>query len=432
MTVLTRTHRMRLAGALGLAALAASAAAAPATAAAPASLGATTIALDGPLAQQLRDAHVAIAATASARGGGARLVLPVAAGKLARAQASLTLDGRVTLSSGSRVRRTLRTLALTRWRLRVEDGRARVSALSGSRRRTLLAADVPARRLALDTTRGSVRVEPVQLRLTRVGARLVRTRLQLERLPAGVLGSLRLAATVPGTAGGGAGGSGGGAVGGGGTGGGGGGGGGGGTTPPPGCTPGYSSGAIPPAPAPLARPAGALDVTAATLTWRPRESFVQYIASGEGTSASDGATAGPPETVPGNSARLVYSFGFELKPGSWYDPAGGSADLLGRGTVRFLWRGHGIDIKLRDPEVELNGGASRAIFTFSGSDCTQIAPVRGIMLDLAPAAPTVNGSTRDYGAIPARITDAGASMFSGFYLPGDPWGSFAAAFTAGP
>jgi hypothetical protein len=214
--------------------------------------------------------------------------------------------------------------------------------------------------------------------------------------------------------------------------GGGGGAGSGGTTPPPGCTPGYGSGAIPPAPAPLARPAGAQDVTGATVTWRPRESFVQYVNSGEGATASDGATAGPPETVPGNSARLVYSFGFGLKPGSWYDPAGGSAGLLAHGTVRFRYSGHGIDISVKDPEIELNGGSSRAIFAFSGSDCTQIAPVRGVMLELVPAAPTVNGAARDYGAIPATITDAGASMLSGFYLPGDAWGSLAVAFTTAP
>jgi hypothetical protein len=208
--------------------------------------------------------------------------------------------------------------------------------------------------------------------------------------------------------------------------------GGGGTTPPPGCTPGFSGGTIPPAPAPLARPAGAVDVASATLTWRPRESFIQYVASGEGATTSDGATAGPPETVPGNGARLVYSFGFGLKPGSWFDPAGGSADLLGQGTVRFLYRGHGIDIAVKDPEIELNGRASRAIFAFSGGDCTQIAPVRGVMLNLAPGSPTVNGAARDYGTIPATITDAGATLFSGFYLPGDPWGSLAVAFAVAP
>ena len=205
--------------------------------------------------------------------------------------------------------------------------------------------------------------------------------------------------------------------------------GGGGTrTPPPGCTPGFSSGTIPAAPAPLARPVSALDVASATLTWRPRESFVQYVNSGEGATASDGATAGPPETVPGNSARLVYSFGFGLKPGSWYDPVSGSGDLLGQGTVRFLYRGHGIDISVEDPEIELNGRASRTIFAFSGGDCTQIAPVRGIMLNLVPGSPSVNGATRDYGTIPATITDAGATMFSGFYLPGDAWGTLSVAF----
>jgi hypothetical protein len=178
------------------------------------------------------------------------------------------------------------------------------------------------------------------------------------------------------------------------------------------------------------RPGTALAVSSSTLTWRPRESFVQYVAAGEGSSVSDGASAGPLETIGGNGARLVYSFGFGLKPGSWYDPGSGDADLFGSGTVRFRYRNHGIDITVKDPEIELNGDRSRAIFSFVGGDCTQIAPVRGIMLDLSPGAPTVTGATRDYRAIPARITDSGADMFSGFYLPGDLWGTFAVAFTA--
>ena len=55
------------------------------------------------------------------------------------------------------------------------------------------------------------------------------------------------------------------------------------------------------------------------------------------------------------------------------------------------------------------------------------------MLDLRPAAPTPTGPPSwDYGQIPATITDAGSQMFSGFYLPGDAWGSFGASFTSGP
>ncbi|HKG39025.1 MAG TPA: HtaA domain-containing protein [Conexibacter sp.] len=380
--------------------------------------GAATITFDGALADGLRAQGVAVAR---------RLVLPAERGRVAN-RAALVLRGSVTLRAGRKL--GARRVTLSAWRADVRAGRTVLSAaVSGAQRRTLLRADVPRRRLTLDATTGTVRLQPVTLRLTRVGGRFLRTRLGLDERPTGVLGTLRVAIVLGGTTGGG---QGGGGNGGGGPAGGRGTGGGGGPTPPHGCTPGFSSGTIPPAPAPLARPAGAIDIASATLTWRPRESFIQYVASGEGATASDGATAGPLETVPGNSARLVYSFGFGLKPGSWYDPATGSADLLGQGTVRFLYRGHGIDISVRNPEIELNGRGSRAIFAFSGGDCTQIAPVRGVMLSLVPGNPSVNGPARDYGTIPATITDAGATMFSGFYLPGDPWGSLAVAFAVAP
>lgn len=382
-------------------------------AAAAAPHGTTTISFDGPLAARLRAEGVAVARHA---------VLPVARGQLGT-RAALTLRGTVALgASRSAARRRLR---LRGWRTELRAGRVTLTASSDGGRRTLLVAAPPARRLALNRTAGTVRLQPAALRLTSAGAQLIRTRLAVGAVAGERLGTLRIAATLGRAPGGGTPGSGGGTGGGRDA-------GGGGSSPPPACTPGFSSGTISPAPAPLARPAGALDVASATLSWRPRASFLQYVASGEGATASEGATPAPPETAPGSDARLVYAFGFGLKPGSWYDPAGGSADLFTKGTVRFRYRAHGIDLTVRDPEIELNAGASRTIFAFSGGDCTQVAPVRGVMLSLTPGSPSANGAARDYGPIPATITDAGADMFSGFYLPGDAWGTFAVAFTTAP
>ncbi len=377
--------------------------------------GTTTISFDGPLAAGLRAEGVALAR---------RAVLPVTRGRLGTG-ATLALRGRVTLSAGRGP--AARRVRLSGWRAELRAGRVTLTAATDGRRRTLLVAAPPARQLTVDPAAGTARLRPTGVRVTRAGARLLRARLAIDAAAGERIGTLRVRAaldTAPGGTGG-TGGSGGSGTGGSGT-------GGDGTRTPPGCTPGYSSGAIPPAPPPLARPAGALDVTRATLTWRPRPSFVQYVSTGEGASASDGAVPGPSERAPGSDASLVYSFGFGLKAGSWYDPAGGSAGLLAKGTVRFRYSGHGIDITVRDPEIELNGRSSRGIFTFSGGDCTQIAPVRGVMLDLAPGSPSANGAARDYGAVPATITAAGSDMFSGFYLPGDPWGSFAVAFSTDP
>ncbi|MGA7397497.1 MAG: hypothetical protein WBW62_08635, partial [Solirubrobacterales bacterium] len=57
------------------------------------------------------------------------------------------------------------------------------------------------------------------------------------------------------------------------------------------------------------RPAGAAEITTGTIDWRVRESFIQYVNSGVGTTVYDGATAGPVETI-GSAPPLTYRFFF--------------------------------------------------------------------------------------------------------------------------
>lgn len=373
-------------------------------AAASAAQGKATLALDGAVARGLRAQGVAVARQA---------VLPVAGGTF-RNGAALRLRGKVTLRarSGGSVRR----VTFTGWRAQVRGGTTKLTTVVGKRRQTVLSATVPARKLTIDRATGAVRLQRVPLRLTRAGARVVRARLGLARLRAGHLGTLRITAKLPASKRGGGitGGSGGGS--------------GRGTAPK--CQHGFTARPPPEAPPPLTRPAGALDVASATITWRPRPSWIQYLAMGEGVLASDGAIPGPEETVGGNPARLVYSFTFPLKPGSWIHPDSGMAAIYGRGTLRFSFRAHTIDIRVKDPEIEINGASSRAIVTAMGGDCTEFDPVRSIMLDLTPGAPSVAGSTYDFGAIPANITDAGAEVLSGIYEPGLDWGTFEVAVTS--
>jgi hypothetical protein len=373
-----------------------------AVAALAAPVGTTTLDLGGPARASLREQGVAIRALAPARAGERRIVLPVAEGSLGDG-AALAMRG------GLRLRHGERRVTLRAWRARVRAGRTTLTAAVGGRRRTILAADVPPWRLDLDATSGGVWLRAVQVRLTRPGARTIRRALGLARLPAGVLGRVRAAASLGVEQGEPDGGPGGG-------------------PPPAGCEPALAPGAVAPAPPPLARPAGAVEVAAARIVWRPRESFIRYVDGGEGAIASDGASAGPAEALPGSPEPLVYSFGFALRPGSWHDAASGAADLLARGAIRFRYAAHGIDITLRDPEIELNGSASRAVFVLAGADCTDRDDVRAELFALAPGAP----AGHDYGEVPATITAAGADAFSGFYLPGDPWGSFEVAFTPAP
>lgn len=177
-----------------------------------------------------------------------------------------------------------------------------------------------------------------------------------------------------------------------------------------------------------ARPAGARTITGATLSWRVRESFIRYIASGEGTTASRGVT-GTAETLEG-APPLVYAFSFPFAEG-WCDPATGAARVAFTGTVAFRYAAHGIDLVVNDPEVELDGPASRVIFRMTGSGDTAGGNRRAVVetLDVATATVTGGGNAFAYERIPGAIPPgAASSIFAGYYLPGEPFGSVSISY----
>jgi hypothetical protein len=178
----------------------------------------------------------------------------------------------------------------------------------------------------------------------------------------------------------------------------------------------------------LARPASAVSLTGASLTWRPRDSWIQYVNTGEGTSVFGGALNGPAEGSP----PLVYSFhGFPFK-GGWYDPPSGQAAIYFNGGVGFRYSDHGIDFSTASPEIEINGGASRAIFIFNGADGTRYRNQRGVLVDLHPAAiQKPPGGQVHYLDVPATIpADTGASVFAGLYSANAEFGTISVSFSA--
>ena len=70
-----------------------------------------------------------------------------------------------------------------------------------------------------------------------------------------------------------------------------------------------------------------------------------------------------------SSASLNYTINFAAKE-SWYDPLSGVAGIYGSGNVAFRCTGHTINLTAAEPEIEINGSASRAIFRFNGSGGT--------------------------------------------------------------
>lgn len=384
--------------------------------------GSARLTLNGPAADALRAQGVGIAPIAPATGSAKRIALPVAAGLAGNQTTLVRYRGGLGLSAGKgkRVRLTGLTLRLAK--------RSTLEAKLGGKRLPLFSVEGGKREI--NATGGAVLFGGLRLKLTGSAARALGKRLGL-RLAAGRFGSasgtgVRLTVSAPVTPG--TPGSGGSA--------------GGGSTPaqqsafcPLPSGPGNGGETNPPL---ATRPPAAVDVTGATLSWRVRESFIQYIATGGGTTPLEGASAAAPVLLPGASAALSYDFGFPFANG-WLDtgadpasPADDRAAIYFNGGLRFRYNTHGLDILASKPELELGGGASRAIFTISENGG---APSRQVLvtLDLSRAgAITQTGSSYTYDRVPGTVPSGTASsVFAGFYAPGTDFGCFSVSFSTG-
>ena len=180
-----------------------------------------------------------------------------------------------------------------------------------------------------------------------------------------------------------------------------------------------------------ARPPGAVDVAAGSVSWHLRDSFVQYLNAGEGIRVSDGARAGEPTTRPGSDQLLVYDVDLPLRRG-WHHPATGLTVLELGGAVALRYRAHGIDFAVRDAVVELGGSRpSRATFRFTGEAGDEFDGSRAPLVDLVPERArerTVQDGKTTLVEVPGRVPRA-KTVFSGFYQPGDPFGWMTVSFT---
>ncbi len=191
----------------------------------------------------------------------------------------------------------------------------------------------------------------------------------------------------------------------------------------------------------MARPLTAVNVSGVALTWYPRDSWLRYIAAGvspgDGTIASAGATgidstaSACPDRPAQSSAELPYTIEFTGGE-SWYDPPSGTADVSGVGSVSFRYRAHTINLTGAEPEIQLDGAASQAIFRFSGTEGTPYPNQRVALLSLNTVGrPTVSGSTYTYSMMRGRLTADGEKVFAGFYTaPSDnEFGCVSVGFT---
>jgi hypothetical protein len=378
----------------------------------------TVLKLDGPAAQSLRAQGVRIVPLKPATGGQQHIILPVAAGLAGATTTLLRHRGAISLRSGDEQLR-LGELSLLLGR------DPRLTAKLGDTDIDLFRV-LPGGRRDIDPVAGSVTLGNLRLELTPAAARAISQRLQrpmgrnvvrgLTNRPIGTL-----AASVSGLDAGGAPAGKGPAA----------------QQPSATCPLPSGAGPAPEEPLPVAtRPLGAADITAATIDWQVRESFIRYIGTGEGTSVSGGTGADPPVLLPGASAALSYGFHFPFA-GGWHDaganpadPADDSALVRFGGGVRFHYSGHGIDLTTAEPEIELGGAQSRAIFSIADAGKPAQRQVL-INLDLSRAAAIrAAGNSFTYERVPGAIPAGTAtSTFAGFYAPGTDFGCATVSFT---
>lgn len=175
-----------------------------------------------------------------------------------------------------------------------------------------------------------------------------------------------------------------------------------------------------PAPLPaFPRPAAAAPVASSALTWHVRDSLVRYLAAAQGITASAGATAGPATVREGSDQPLRYDFAF-TPAGGWHDAAGARTLLTFRGALRMRYSGHGIDLRLRDPELRLAGGRATVVAGLTDAGGTRRAEL--MTLDVSRLA---GGAVE---RADGKLLASGAALLAGFYAPGDPFGAMTFAF----
>ncbi len=381
--------------------------AAPASAGAAEPTGSATLTIGAGKAQLLAKRGVAVEGVRGADTEGRQTRLQIEGGTIGAGTAELALDGALRFLAGEgKARRVVRLAAL---RVGLGPDSALSGKLNGGKRRTLFDLESPAGGLTIDASKGLAQLQGAMLVWHRAAARALGKRLG-SRIPLGRLGKIRVsAATI--------------ALG------------------DDVITP--RSGPLGDEPPLLARPASAIDVTGGSLTWHVRDSWIRYVNTEATPEAIEGAGAEAPiaeqdhpcpDRPAGTNPTLVYSYSFPFANG-WYDPASGTAALYYGGGVRFTYPSRGIDLAARNPEIEINGEDSRAIFRLRGAGETPYPDRRAPLLDLATAGPPGESSPSSFGfpaPLRGKLTSDGQNVFAGFYPPpNDGFGCVSVSFQTG-
>jgi hypothetical protein len=382
---------------------------APGQAATATSKGQATLALSGAAGKALRSAGVKTTVRSGAAPKKTTLTLPVAV-SVVSGGGIVGLKGTVAFAHGKR------TAVFSGLRLSVSAKRKlSISASFAGDRVTLLTGTAPLKGFLLNQTYSLAAFSQAVVKLAPATAKALRTQLKLKRSPTGTLGTLAL------------------------------------TAPPAPVVPIVSTPTTT-APAPVVPGSTVRPVTSASITWHPRDSFIRYLADGEGTTVAGNATADPATTgctAPGtvDSSPLQRNFHFTFVNGT-YDTATGTASLQFSGTVNAKYSAHGIDLDFSNPLIQLGPGQPQLGFQFNGrldtpassalsslANLTQSPPLAAVCSTDPPpttsANPTVNGTTYSYERMHAILNDAGSTVLHGYLPSGAEFGWLTTTFTTG-
>ncbi len=394
---------MRRASVISMALALSFALAAPASAGAAGTTGSTTLTLSPSKAKVLSERGITVKGIGAADTIGRQTRFQINGGTIEAGFAALTSEGSLRFQAGKgKARRVVKLTALD---VQIGQSSSLSAKLNGKKQRILFDLRAPASAAVINPAEGLAQLQGARLAWRGAALRALNRQLGAH-IPRGNFGTLRVgAATVLDH------------------------------TPQP--------GALGDEPPRLARPASAIDVTSASLTWNVRDSWIRYANTERPPETLEGASPGAPieeihhpcpDRPASTNPTLVYSYSFPFSEG-WYDDASGEAALYGAGGVRFAYLGHGIDLTTRNPEVEINGAASRVIFRLRGAGALAYPDKRAAILSLAlSAAPTEGAAgTLTFGApVRSSLTADGQSVFAGFYPPpNNGFGCFAVSFSTG-
>ncbi|MFD9886837.1 HtaA domain-containing protein [Streptomyces alboflavus] len=149
---------------------------------------------------------------------------------------------------------------------------------------------------------------------------------------------------------------------------------------------------------PTSKPSsGTGKVVGGKLSWGLKESFRRYISTGGSVQTAGGAK------------KISSGYAFPHSKASW-NAGAKKIDASFGGSVRFLYQGHGIDMKFSDFKIKARGKTGTLTVDVKAQGRTS-NDVKFATLDLSRASYKAKNDVVQLSKVPTRLTAAGAKQF---------------------